>query len=428
MEPILQVALDFVNLSRALKVAGAAHEAGATWLEAGTPLIKSEGLDAVRALHKEFPRARIIADMKTMDAGRIEVECAAKAGASLVMVLGVASESTIAECVEVARNYGCEIGVDTVGVADPAALAVRCQELGAHLISVHCPIDDQMRGASPFERLKTVAGAVTIPVAVAGGINSETAAEAVSSGANVVVVGGAITKAEDPGQATSRILEALRTGQSFETELFKRADETDIRRVLEQVSTPNVSDAMHRGGHLPGLVACQQGARACGRAVTVRTYPGDWAKPVEAIERCEEGDVLVIDAAGVGPAVWGELASESSLQRKISACVVYGAIRDVDSIRQIGFPCWSTLIMPAAGEPKGFGEINVPIKVAGMQVEPGDWISCDDNGVVRIPRARAVEIANRSMDVLEQENRLREEIRQASTLSEVMELLRWEKK
>ncbi len=428
MEPVLQVALDFLNLNRALKVARAAHDAGATWFEAGTPLIKSEGLEAVRALRKEFPQAHIIADMKTMDAGRIEVEAAAKAGANLVMVLGVASMSTIAECIEVARNYGVQVGIDTVGVADPAGLASECAAMGAHIIGVHCPIDDQMQGKSPFERLAQVAKAVDIPVAAAGGINSETAARAVEAGASIVVVGGAITKAEQPGEATAQILEAMRTGESIETTLFKRGGEADIRTILEQVSTPNISDAQHRSGEIPNLHACQTGARAVGRAVTVRTYPGDWAKPVAAIEHCEEGDILVIDAAGAGPAVWGELASESALQRKISACIIYGAIRDIDSIREIGFPCWATIITPTAGEPKGFGEIGVPIQMSGVTVEPGDWIVCDDSGVVRVERQKAVEVANRAMTVLETENRLRQEIRQASTLSEVMELLRWEKK
>ena len=75
----LQVALDFIELPRALKVAQAAIAGGADIIEAGTPLIKSEGLDAVRKLREMFPAATIVADMKTMDAGRIETEAAAKA-------------------------------------------------------------------------------------------------------------------------------------------------------------------------------------------------------------------------------------------------------------------------------------------------------------------------------------------------------------
>ncbi|MBU4148932.1 MAG: orotidine 5'-phosphate decarboxylase, partial [Candidatus Omnitrophica bacterium] len=74
MKPILQVALDFVNLKRALKCAGEAVAGGVDWLEAGTPLIKSEGLSAVRELRRMFPRKTIVADMKIMDAGRVEVE------------------------------------------------------------------------------------------------------------------------------------------------------------------------------------------------------------------------------------------------------------------------------------------------------------------------------------------------------------------
>jgi 3-hexulose-6-phosphate synthase/6-phospho-3-hexuloisomerase len=84
--------------------------------------------------------------------------------------------------------------------------------------------------------------------------------------------------------------------------------------------------------------------------------------------------------------------------------------------------------MPNAGEPKGFGEIGVPIRVGGVKVESGDWVLGDDDGVVVLPRIMAVEYANRSMDVLEKENRIREEIKEGSTLAQVTDLLRWEKK
>jgi len=84
-------------------------------------------------------------------------------------------------------------------------------------------------------------------------------------------------------------------------------------------------------------------------------------------------------------------------------------------------------VTPTAGEPKGFGEINVPIKIGNVPILPGDWIVGDESGVVRIPKARAVEIANRAMDVLEKENRLRGEIRAGGTLAKITELIKWEK-
>ncbi|MBT5710223.1 bifunctional hexulose-6-phosphate synthase/ribonuclease regulator, partial [Candidatus Poribacteria bacterium] len=195
MTPVLQVALDFYNWSRAMVVADEAAAGGAQWLEAGTPLIKSEGLEVVRQLRARFPNHTIVADMKTMDAGRAEVELAAKAGADVVGVLGAASDSTISESVDGATNYGCKIIVDLIGVADPVTRAREAEALGADYVGIHVAIDDQMRGMSPFAILRDVAGAVGIPIAVAGGIHSENAAEAISAGASVVIVGGSITKA-----------------------------------------------------------------------------------------------------------------------------------------------------------------------------------------------------------------------------------------
>ncbi len=427
-EARLQVALDFMNLHRALAVAREAVDGGADILEVGTPLLKAEGAEAVRRLRAAFPDHVIVADTKTNDAGRLEMEIAAKAGANVATVMGLASPSTIEECVECGRNYGIDVEVDLMEVADPEAVAAKAEEWGAAYVSVHCPIDEQMRGGDPFERLRRVRRRVGIRVAVAGGINSETAPVAVSSGADVVIVGGAITKAEDARAATHRIKEAMRTGVAAETDLFKRVRGDDVRRALDQVSTPNVSDALHRSGELAGILPIVPGVRAVGPAVTVRTYPGDWAKPVEAIDHAKPGDVIVVDAGGVPPAVWGELATESCLQAKIAGVVIDGAIRDVDSIRKLSFPAFARHVTPTAWEPKGFGEIGVPVRVGGRVVAPGDWIVADDSGVVVVPRQKAGETANRALDVLERENRLREEIRRASTLSRVMELLRWEKK
>ncbi|MBC7293165.1 MAG: DUF561 domain-containing protein, partial [Thermoleophilia bacterium] len=241
MKPILQVALDFVDLPRALRVAEEAVAGGADWLEAGTPLIKSEGLQAVRALKSRFPNLPIVADMKTMDAGRAEVEYAAKAGARVVGVLGAASDATIRECIEAARNYGAEIIVDMVQVPDVVSRAKAVAEMGANYVGIHVSIDEQMQGRTPWELLQAVAQAVPIPVAVAGGINSETAPLAVEAGASIVVVGGAITKAADATAATRSRREAIDTRKPIKSQYFVRATGPDLRDMLARVSTANVS-------------------------------------------------------------------------------------------------------------------------------------------------------------------------------------------
>ncbi len=427
-EPTLQVALDYINLSQALRCAREAYAGGARWLEAGTPLIKAEGLDAVRRLREEFADSVIIADMKIMDAGRVEVEAAAQAGADIVTVLAGASESTIAECIEAGRRYDALIMVDLIEVAEPARRAAQAEELGAALVDVHCPIDRQMRGEDPFEMLREVVQAVEIPVGVAGGINSETAAAAVAAGARLVIVGGAITKASDAAEATRVILRAMRTGEAVATDLYKRGTEENLHEILSKCSAANVSDAMHRRGWLPGIYPVAPGLQAVGQAATVWTYPGDWAKPVEAIDTTEPGSVLVIDVRGEPPAVWGEEATKSCISRGLAGVVINGASRDTREIRELGFPVFSRLVCPNAGDPKGLGLAGVTLRIGETTVRPGDWVVADDDGVVVVPRERAVEVANRALAVVERESREKAEIERGSTLGQVSELGRWEQR
>jgi len=370
-EPILQVALDFANLSQALRMAKEATAGGAQWLEAGTPLIKCEGLEAVRTLKREFPDHTVVADMKTMDAGRVEVETAAQAGADVVTVLGAASDATIEECIEAGQRYDARIMVDLCEVAQPAARARAAQELGAAIIGVHCPIDVQMRGEDPLKELREVVEAVDIPVAVAGGLNSETAPLAVEAGADIIIVGGAINKAPDATEATRTILAAMRTGEVVATDLYKRGGPEQLREIFSKCTAANVSDAMHRKGWLPGINSISSGRQAVGPALTVWTYPGDWAKPVEAIDQAEPGQVIVVDVRGEGPAIWGEEASKSCVQAGVAGIVINGALRDSAEIRQSGFAAFARLVAPAAGDPKGMGMIGVPLKIGETMVRTG---------------------------------------------------------
>ncbi len=427
--PILQVALDFINLSRAVNVAREAVDAGVDWIEAGTPLIKSEGLDSIRVLRKEFPTTTIVADMKTMDAGRLEMETAAKAGADIAVVMGGATDATIKECINAGKNYGIKVEVDLLGITDYVSRSIDVEKWGADFIGVHTAIDEQMQGEHPFEKLKEICSKVDIPVAVAGGINSETVVYAVNAGAKIVVVGGAICKATDIKTATNNLKKAISTREKVETDLFKRTSNNDVREILERVSTANISDGSHRLKGITGINCINLETKMIGQAVTVRTYPGDWAKPVEAIDIARQGDVIVIDSGGVGPAVWGELATHSAIQKKIAGVVVNGAIRDSAEIRKLQFPAFAKMVMPNAGEPKGFGEVGIPISISGITINNGDWIIGDSDGLMVMPKREAKEMANHAMDWLEKEERIREEISRGKTsLGEVTELLKWTKK
>ncbi|MCM8818168.1 MAG: orotidine 5'-phosphate decarboxylase [Candidatus Omnitrophica bacterium] len=426
--PVIQLALDFVDEHRALKLAKEAVEEGIDWIEVGTPLVKSCGVEIIRKIRKLFPDKKIVADMKIMDTGRIESELAFKAGANIVVVMGNASDQTIKECVEVCKNYGGEVMVDLMEEAANIERAKKVEKLGANYIGVHIPIDEQMTGKISFDFLKEVVKNVNIPVAIAGGLNSENVVDAINSGASILVIGGAVTKSVDPKKSVLDIKKAISTKIPVKTDLYKRVNLENVKEILKKVSTANISDALHRAGWIKGVKPIlKEKFKVVGKCITVRTYPGDWAKPVEAIDIAEQGDIIVIDSGGVGPACWGELATNSAIIKKLEGVVIYGAVRDIEEIIKLKFPVFAKIITPQAGEPKGFGEINVPLKIGTQLIFPGDWIVGDLDGVVVIPKEKIVEITNRAMDVLERENRIRKEIIDGGTLSSVMDLLKWEK-
>lgn len=125
-------------------------------------------------------------------------------------------------------------------------------------------------------------------------------------------------------------------------------------------------------------------------------------------------------------AVWGELAATSAMIAGCTGVVIDGNIRDIDDIRKMGFPAFARNAVPCAGEPKGYGGIGIEISVGGQWIRTGDWIVGDESGLIVIPKEEAVEIANRALDVHENENRTREEIMKGSSLSKVNEISKWE--
>ncbi len=426
--PLLQVALDLLELKRALEIAEEAVQGGADWIEAGTPLIKSEGMNALRELKKRFRGYKVLADMKTIDTGAVEVEMAAKSGADVVIILALSDNATIEEAVRAARKYGCEVMVDLINTPDPVSRAKEVEELGVDYLNVHVGIDQQMMGMDPLDILKEVAESASIPVAAAGGLDAERAAACVRMGASIVIVGSNIVKSRNVVEAARKVRDAIDSASKVRVELKRKSVEEEIRQLFSRVSTPNISDAMHRARAMDGVYPLVRGVKVVGKAVTVSTMDGDWAKTVEAINVAGEGDVLVIKCSGDTAAVWGELATRSCINRKIAGVIIDGAVRDVDDIRALNYPVFARKGVPNAGEPKGFGEINVKIICGGVEVNPGDWIVADDNGVMVIPKQRAYEIARRALEVKKAEDRIRGEIEdKGRTLADVVELYKWEK-
>ncbi len=417
--------MDLLELDRSIQIAKEAVLGGADWIEAGTPLIKSEGMDSVREMKKALPGTKIVADMKTVDTGAMEVEMAAKAGADIVALLAASDNSTVEDALRAARKYGVQIMMDLLTVPDPVGRSRELEELGVDYICVHVGIDQQMTGKDTIDFLKQIVKEVKTPVAAAGGMDAASAADAVASGAAIVIVGGSIVRSANVTESARKIRESIDVAQASTAP--KMSLEEEIVSLLRSVSSSNISDAMHRKGAMRGIHPLIPGKKIVGKAITVQTFAGDWAKPVEAIDLAGPGDVLVIYNGSNSIAPWGGLATLSCKIKGVEGVVVDGAVRDLQEIRPMDYPLFSSDVVPNAGDPKGMGEINSEIVCGGQTVRPGDYIVGDDSGVVVIPKERAYEIARRAKEVEKTENRLFEEISRGKTLSQVVSLQKWEK-
>jgi 3-hexulose-6-phosphate synthase len=206
--PIVQISLDLTSLDDAIETAEIAVAAGVDWLEAGTPLVQAHGLHAVERLRARFPDHPIVADLKIMDGGYLETEMAAKAGASLVVVMGRAHEATIRKAVEAGSKYGVNVMGDNLAATDRVACARWMEGLGVDFIVHHIGYDERrlVKGLSPMDELDAVVASVSIPVQAVGGLTIQQAIACPAHGAPLVVLGAPLVIAADDFKPSSSAL------------------------------------------------------------------------------------------------------------------------------------------------------------------------------------------------------------------------------
>ena len=155
--------------------------------------------------------------------------------------------------------------------------------------------------------------------------------------------------------------------------------------------TAHLSDSMERL-HAAGaeLRPMHGGGVLAGPAFTVKTAPGDNLLVHKALDMARPGDVIVVDAGGfTGAAVVGEIMTRWAARRGIAGLVIWGAIRDSEEIRRGSFPVYACAVTHRGPYKDGPGEINIPVAIAGMPVNPGDIVVGDADGVVAVPLAMA---------------------------------------
>lgn len=209
----LQLAVDSLDGDEALKLA-ASVAPYADILEAGTPLIKSVGINIVRKLKSAHPEKIVLADLKSSDVGAYEANMAFTAGADIVTTQGITTLATICEVQREADKWKRRAEVDMTGVKDPIARAEEVRAAGVSLVLFHRSIDEELtQGALWDEKaVNTVREmcSLGLDVAIAGGINYDILTLLRGVPIYGIVIGRGITAQPDPAQAAEKITQRIR--------------------------------------------------------------------------------------------------------------------------------------------------------------------------------------------------------------------------
>jgi bifunctional enzyme Fae/Hps len=220
--PYLQISLDIPDLERSKRIIEQLPGSDRIILEVGTPLLKRYGTRIINDLRQVAKDVFIVADLKTLDVGKVEVDLAYDETADAVVAAGLAPAETLDSFIHEAKRLGTYAVVDMLNVENPIAKLKTLKEF-PDVIVIHRGIDQETQktiGLDLIQELRQTFKDKKFLIAVAGGIVPETAKEALQKGADIIIVGRYVTQSKDVERSVRDFLEA--TPQMLEdVDLFR---------------------------------------------------------------------------------------------------------------------------------------------------------------------------------------------------------------
>ncbi|MGG1659895.1 4-carboxy-4-hydroxy-2-oxoadipate aldolase/oxaloacetate decarboxylase [Brevibacillus sp. NRS-1366] len=197
--------------------------------------------------------------------------------------------------------------------------------------------------------------------------------------------------------------------------------ESGVIQSVAGFSSATLLEAAGKKGALPsGIKPLSTSMKVCGPAITVSSPPRDNLMLHEAMIVARPGDILVVEVAGEYEAgYWGDIMTYAAIQKGISGLVIDGCTRDGNDVREMGFPVFSRGLCIQGTGKAGGGTINHPIQIGDVHIHPGDIVFGDSDGVVIIPRSEIHSILQKAQQREEEEQRVREQLKQGKTTMEI---------
>jgi 4-hydroxy-4-methyl-2-oxoglutarate aldolase len=201
------------------------------------------------------------------------------------------------------------------------------------------------------------------------------------------------------------------------------------RKRFDRLATTNVSDAMDKvgvRGAVIGIRPMYDCPKIVGRAVTIKVAAAGTVKPkshmgVNAIDAAGAGDIIIIDNRGdLFNNCWGEILSMGAKMKGVSGVVVDGAARDIDACKEFEFPVYARGTVPITARGRIMEEsVNTMVRIGDVQVNPGDIVLADINGVVIVPVEKLDEVLGAAEDILTKEEAMIADLRKGISMVEV---------
>ena len=191
---------------------------------------------------------------------------------------------------------------------------------------------------------------------------------------------------------------------------------------LSEFDTATLWETNQGGAFAPGMRPLTIDTRVAGPALTVLCPPGDNLAIHVALADAKAGEILVVQTSDARFGVWGEVMTVAAMARGVTALVVDGSVRDVDSIRKHGFPVFGRSTALAGTSKVAPGAVRVPIMCGGQLVLPGDLVVADSSGVVAIRSSAAASVAERAAVRRDKEAGIMDQLRQGRTTMELLGL------